>query len=132
MSGSKADRPYGSFPRYGVVPAEEPTPEAPPLGRRQRFGVWLRATTRRERIELLITAVLVVAAIPISISALPKDVQLGTVDTAAPTPTLSIPELYQKLAATVVTVHVDLADGKTALGSGVVFDEDADILTALH
>ena len=132
MSGSRADRPYGNFPRYGVVPPDEPTPQAPPLGRRQRFVAWLRATTRRERIELFITAVLVVAAISISIAALPKDVQLGTVDTAAPTPTPTIPELYQKLAATVVTVHVDLADGKTGLGSGVIFDEDADILTALH
>ena len=132
MSGSKADRPYGNFPRYGVVPPEEPAVEAPPLGRRQRLLAWLRARTRRERIELLITALLVVAAISISISALPKDVELGTIDTAAPTPTLAIPELYQKLAATVVTVHVDLADGKTGLGSGVIFDEDADILTALH
>jgi S1-C subfamily serine protease len=132
MSGSKADRPYGNFPRYGVVPPEEPTPEPLPLGRRRRLRAWLRATTRRERIELLVTAVLVVAAISISISALPKDVELGTVDTAAPTPTPTIPELYQKLAATVVTVHVDLADGKTGLGSGVIFDADADILTALH
>ncbi len=132
MSGSKADRPYGNFPRYGVVPPDEPVVEAPPLGRRQRFIAWLRATTRRERIELLITAVLVVAAISISISALPKDVELGTIDTAAPTPTPTIPELYQKLAATVVTVRVDLPDGKTGLGSGVIFDADADILTALH
>jgi S1-C subfamily serine protease len=132
MSGSKADRPYGNFPRYGVVPPDEPTIEAPPLGRRQRLLAWLRATTRRERIELFITAVLVAAAISISIAALPKDVELGTVDTAVPTPTPTIPELYQKLAATVVTVRVDLPDGKTGLGSGVIFDEDADILTALH
>jgi len=132
MSGSKADRPYGNFPRYGVVPPEDPAVEAPVLNRRQRVLAWLRARSRRERIELLLTAILVVAAISITISALPKDVELGTVDTAAPTPTPTIPELYQKLAATVVTVRVDLANGGSGLGSGVIFDEDADILTALH
>src|SRR5258708_40052452 len=116
MSGSKADRPYGNFPRYGVVPPDEPVVEAPPLGRRQRFLAWLRATTRRERIELLITAVLVVAAISISISALPKGVELGTVDTAAPTPTPTIPELYQRLPPTVPTLPRDLPAGKAGLG----------------
>ena len=132
MSGSKADRPYGNFPRYGVVPPPEPSPEPPFLGRRARAVAWLRATTRRERVELLVTAVLVAAAISISISALPKDVELGTIDMPTPTPTPTIPELYARLAPMVVTVHVDLADGKSALGSGVIFDEDADILTALH
>jgi len=132
MTGSKADRPYGNFPRYGVAPAPEAPVEQPHLDRRQRAFAWLRARTRRERVELVITTLLVFAAIFISISALPKGVELGTVDTAAPTPTPTIPELYAKLAQTVVTVHVDLADGKTGLGSGVIFDADADILTALH
>jgi S1-C subfamily serine protease len=76
--------------------------------------------------------VLVFAAIFLSISALPKGVELGTVDRVAPTPTPTIPELYAKLAQTVVTVHSQMPDGKTALGSGVVVDADADILTALH
>jgi S1-C subfamily serine protease len=103
------------------------------MTRRQRVRAWLRARTRRERVELALTAVLVVAAVFISISALPRDdYELGTVDTAAPTPTPTIPELYAKLAQTVVTVRAELADGKTALGSGVIFDDDADILTALH
>lgn len=132
MTGSRADRPYGNFPRYGVVLPPEPPAEAPPLSRRQRLAVWLRARSRRERIELVLTAVLLFAAIAISLSALPRDVQLGTVDTAAPTPTPTVPELYARLAPTVVVVRSQLADGKTALGSGVIFDEDADILTALH
>jgi S1-C subfamily serine protease len=133
MTGSKADRPYGNFPRYGVAPVPEPPAEQPRLTRRQRLRAWLRARTRRERVELALTAILVLAAVFISISALPKDdYQLGTVDTTAPTPTPTIPELYAKLAQTVVTVRAELADGKTALGSGVIFDDDADILTALH
>jgi S1-C subfamily serine protease len=132
MTGSKADRPYGNFPRYGVAPAPEPPVERPHLNRRQRVRAWLRARSRRERIELVITGLLVFAAIFISVSALPKDYELGTVDTAAPTPTPTIPELYAQLAQSVVTVRADLADGKTSLGSGVIFDADADILTALH
>src|SRR5947209_4272862 len=132
MTGSKADRPYGNFPRYGVVPTPEPPPEAPPLSRRQRVAAWLRARSRRERLELVLTAVLVFAAVAISVSALPRDVELGTIDTAAPTPTPTVPELYARLAPTVVVVRSQLADGKTALGSGVIFDADADILTALH
>ena len=132
MTGSKADRPYGAFPRHGVVPVPEPTPAEPPRTRRGRIAAWLRARTRRERIELVITAVLVVAALALLPSALPKGYELGTVDTAAPTPSPTVPELYAKLAQTVVTVRAELPDGKTSLGSGVVFDADADILTALH
>lgn len=133
MTGSKADRPYGIFPRHGVAPVPEPPVAGPPSSRRARARAWLRARTRRERLELVITAILVGAAIFLTVTALPqKDYELGTVDTAAPTPTLAIPELYAKLAQTVVTVRSELADGKTALGSGVIFDDDADILTALH
>jgi S1-C subfamily serine protease len=132
MTGSKADRPYGNFPRYGVVPPEDAPGETAPLTRRQRVAAWLRARSRRERIELALTALLVVAAIFISISALPKGIELGTVDTTAPTPTPTVPELYAKLAPTVVTVRADLPDGKTSLGSGVIIDDAADILTALH
>jgi len=132
MAGSKADRPYGSFPRYGVVPPPEAPVDEAPRTRRQRVLGWLRGRSRRERAELVLTAVLLVAAICISIAALPTGVELGTVDTAAPTPTPTVPELYAKLAPSVVTVRSELADGKSALGSGVIFDADADILTALH
>jgi len=132
MTGSKADRPYGAFPRHGVAPVPEPAPAERPRTRRGRIAAWFRARTRRERAELAITAVLVVASLILLPSALPKGYQLGAVDTVAPTPTPTIPELYAKLAQTVVTVRADLPDGKTSLGSGVVFDADADILTALH
>ena len=81
---------------------------------------------------MTITALLVAAAIVLLPSAIPKSYELGTVDTPAPTPTPTVPELYAKLAQTVVTVRADLPDGKTSLGSGVIFDADADILTALH
>ena len=80
----------------------------------------------------MVTALLVVAAIFLLPSALPKGYQLGTVDATAPTPTPTMPELYAALAQTVVTVRAELADGKTSLGSGVIIDADADILTALH
>ena len=131
MSGSRADRPYGRFPRHEAAPEPEPATVAPLRGRR-RWWSWLRSRSRRERIELVLTAILVSAAIFLSVSALPKGVQLGTVDPAAATPTPTLPELYAKLAQTVVTVRSELPDGKTALGSGVIIDEDADILTALH
>jgi len=132
MTGSKADRPYGTFPRHGVASAPEPVVVAPRLRGRKRVAAWLRARSRRERIELVVTVILGFAAIFLTLSTLPPGVQLGTVDTAIPTPTPTIPELYAKLAQTVVTVRSELPDGKTALGSGVIIDEDADILTALH
>ncbi len=133
MDGSRADRPYGRFPRHGVAPEPEPAVVAvPPLRGRKRVAAWLKARSRRERSELALTAVLVFAALVLSISALPTDVRLGTVVDVAPTPTPTLPELYAKLAQTVVTVRSELPDGKTALGSGVIIDEDADILTALH
>jgi S1-C subfamily serine protease len=132
MTGSQADRPYGNFPRYGVAPTPEPPVEPVSLTRRQRLAAWLRARSWRERIELGITALLVVAAIVISLSALPKGYELGTVDTTPPTPSPTVPELYAQLAQTVVTVVAVAPDGKTSLGSGVIIDADADILTALH
>ena len=133
MTASKADRPYGNFPRYGVAPVGEPPVIQPPSNRRERARAWLRARTGRERVELVLTAILVCAALFLSVTALPqKGYDLGTVDSAVPTPRLTIPELYAKLAQTVVTVRSELADGKTALGTGVIFDDDADILTALH
>ncbi|HUQ17740.1 MAG TPA: trypsin-like peptidase domain-containing protein, partial [Candidatus Saccharimonadales bacterium] len=55
-----------------------------------------------------------------------------TVDPARPTPTPTVPELYQKLAPSVVTVRAELPDGLAGLGSGVVVDADGSILTALH
>ena len=132
MTASKADRPYGNFPRHGVAPAPEPPVVQPPRGRRERVGAWLRARSRRERIELFITGLLLVAAVFLTLSAVPKGYELGTVDTTPPTPSPTMPELYARLAQTVVTVRSELPDGKTALGSGVVIDADADILTALH
>ena len=132
MTGSKADRPYGNFPRYGVVPELDAPVAAVPLNRRQRIAGWLRARSSRERVELVLTTVLVFAAVVVSVSALPKDVQLGTVDNTPATPTPTVPELYAKLAQSVVTVRAELPDGKSSLGSGVVVDADADILTALH
>jgi S1-C subfamily serine protease len=132
MTGTKADRPYGTFPRHGVAPAPEPVVERVPLDRRQRVGAWLRTRSRRERVEMAITALLVAAAIVLLPAAVPKGYELGTVDTVAPTPTPTMPELYARLAQTVVTVRAEAADGKVSLGSGVIFDADADILTALH
>ncbi|MEA2660774.1 MAG: hypothetical protein QOH08_346 [Chloroflexota bacterium] len=132
MTATKADRPYGNFPRHGAVPVEEAPAEAAPRTRRQRAVAWLRARSRRERVEMAITAVLVAAAIILAPSAFPKAYELGVVDTAVPTPTPTIPELYARLAQTVVTVRAELPDGKTSLGSGVIIDDAADILTALH
>src|SRR6266540_3615283 len=126
MTTSKADRPYGSFPRD--VPAAEAPDEAPrPRGLRP----WLRARSPRERVELAITALLVALAFVLVVSALPSAPRIAELDVPPPTPTPTVPELYAKLAPTVVQVRA-IVDDESSLGSGVIIDTDGNILTALH
>src|SRR6266542_677642 len=126
MTTSKADRPYGSFPRD--VPAAEAPDEAPrPRGLRP----WLRARSPRERAELALTALLVALAFVLVVSALPSAPRIAELDVPPPTPTPTVPELYAKLAPTVVQVRA-IVDDESSLGSGVIIDTDGNILTALH
>lgn len=132
MTATKADRPYGRFPRKGR--RTDAPPEIPadrPRGLRA-VGAWLRARTRRERAELALTALLVVAAIAILVSALPRDYEAPKVATPPPTPTPTIPQLYADVSRSVVTIETRTVDGHSSLGTGVVMDEFGDILTALH
>lgn len=139
MTDSKGDRPYGSFPRHHGAPlppgaARPDGPAAPSPARpnlRRRLGSALRYRSRRERALLVLITLLLVAGLSVSVTR-PPGYQLGTVARPSPTPTLTVPELYAKLAATVVTVRSELADGQAGLGSGVIVDADASILTALH
>lgn len=119
---TKADRPYGSFPRGHTEVA--PDPGAPPPRERTRFGTALRKA-------LPWTAILAAPALLVAISLAPaprpEDVQ------PSPTPTPLISEVYAHVAPSVVQIRAQKADGTLGeQGSGVVIDEAGDILTALH
>jgi S1-C subfamily serine protease len=132
LTASRADRPYGRFPRKGRRPEEAPpVPVAGPRGLRA-IGPWLAARTRRERASLAATAVLVLAAVAIFVSALPQDYRAPQVLTPPPTPTPTVPQLYADVSRSVVTIETRTADGHSSLGTGVVMDDFGDILTALH
>ena len=75
---------------------------------------------------------LVLAAVAIFVAALPADYQAPKVANPVPTPTPTVQQLYADVSRSVVTVHTKHPDGQTSLGSGVVFDDAGDILTALH
>ncbi|HUQ16216.1 MAG TPA: hypothetical protein VM070_00350, partial [Candidatus Saccharimonadales bacterium] len=59
MTGSKADRPYGTFARRGGAPGPEIPPPGLPASGRGPWR-WLRRRTRRERALLLGIALLLV------------------------------------------------------------------------
>ncbi len=121
---TKADRPYGTFPRDPA--AEAATPAVPrPRGMR----AWLRARSGRERVELVLTAILVAIATVLLAASTPRSPRIAQLATPDPTPMPTIPELYAKVARSVVSIRVGSdANG----GSGVILDEAGDILTALH
>ena len=119
---TRADRPYGSFPRGHHEVA--PDPGVQPAAERTRVGTVLRRA-------LPWTAVLAGPALLLAISMAPapreEDLQ------PSPTPTPLISEVYAKVAPAVVQVKAFRADGTTlSSGSGVIIDDAGDILTALH
>lgn len=119
---TKADRPYGSFPRghHDVAPdaAAQPT--------RQRTRI--RTALRR---ALPWSAALAGPALLLAVSLAPAPQPEDVRPSATPTPLMS--EVYARVAPSVVQVKALRADGTVAgSGSGVVIDDAGDILTALH
>jgi len=119
---TRADRPYGSFPRghHDVAPDPAAQP-APQKGR-------IRSALRR---ALPWTAVLAGPALLVAISLAPAPRPEDAQPSATPTPAMS--EVYAKVAPSVVQVKALRADGTVNdSGSGVIIDDAGDILTALH
>lgn len=134
---TRADRPYGSFPRS----LGEPAPPAPvrKASRRER----LRALVQRTRgAQLVGAAVLATLAILIVASALGGGRALSERDvteaveralaSASPRPPAAV-AVYQAARPSVVQIRAR-AEGSSARfgGSGVVLDDAGHILTSLH
>jgi S1-C subfamily serine protease len=118
---TKADRPYGSFPRGRAEAVPEP---APPPAPRDRLGTVLRRGLPWAGAIAVPLLLLAVALAPVPT---PEEVK------PLPTPTPAISEVYAKVAPSVVQIRARKADGTSAeAGSGVVIDDAGDILTALH
>ena len=119
---TRADRPYGSFPRGRPEAALEAGP--PPTPERDRFG----AVVRR---ALPWLGVLVIPLLLVALALTPVP-QPGEAQ-PSPTPVPSMSAVYTKVAPAVVQIRTARPDGTLApAGSGVVVDDAGDILTALH
>jgi len=122
LVSTRADRPYGSFPRghHDVAPDAGAQP-APPKAR-------IRTVLRR---ALPWTAALAGPALLVAISMAPAPRAEDVQPSATPTPPMA--DVYAKVAPSVVQIKAVRADGTLAdSGSGVVIDDAGDILTALH
>ena len=119
---TRADRPYGAFPRgHNDVAPDTAAQPAPP---RTRIGTALRRA-------LPWTAALAGPALVIAIAMAPVPRPEDVEPPATPMPLIS--EVYEKVSPSVVQVKAVRADGTpTGSGSGVVIDDAGDILTALH
>jgi len=112
---TRADRPYGSFPRGHHEVA--PDPGVQPTPQRTRIRTALRRA-------LPWTAVLAISTAPAPRA---EDIQ------PSPTPTPLVSEVYAKVAPSVVQIKALRSDGTLASsGSGVIIDDAGDILTSLH
>jgi S1-C subfamily serine protease len=119
---TRADRPYGSFPRGHHDVALDPAVQQAPQNAR------IRTALQR---ALPWTAALAGPALLVAISMAPAPRPEDVKPSATPTPAMS--EVYAKVAPSVVQVKALRADGTvTDSGSGVVIDDAGDILTSLH
>src|SRR5205823_3871630 len=119
---SRADRPYGAFPRGHHEVAPDPGVQHPP--ERMRIRTALRRV-------LPWTAALAAPALLVAISMAPAPREADIQPSPTPTPLTS--EVYAKVAPSVVQIKALSSDGKlVSSGSGVVIDDAGDILTALH
>ena len=118
---SRADRPYGAFPRGHHEVAPDPGVQHPPERTR------IRTALRR---VLPWTAALAAPALLVAISMAPAPREADIQPSPTPTPLTS--EVYAKVAPSVVQIKALSSDGKLGSGSGVVIDDAGDILTALH
>ena len=123
--GSKADRPYGTFPRGGSP--EPPAPPPPPVRHR-----WYRPAPgpRAARIRRgAFLASLVLLALALLAPAPPATIAEAPQPTATPTTS----ELYAAVRPAVVEIHATATTtNETRVGAGVVIDQSGAILTALH
>ena len=127
MTPSRSDRPYGSFPRAGADPTTEepPTPTRPALRRRIQAAV----ITPLALASLLVVSWVLVSAVDSGARhALQADQEQPT---PAPTFPLAV-DVYRQVAPAVVQVTATITAGEQNFGSGVIVDDQADILTSLH
>ena len=119
---SKADRPYGSFPRGRPDAVAEAGP--PPTPKRERLG-----TVARRALPWLGVLAIPLLVIGLALTPVPQPGEAQP----SPTPVPAMSEVYTKVAPSVVQIRTTKPDGTTApAGSGVVIDDAGDILTALH
>ena len=127
MTTSRSDRPYGAFPGgRPEIPAEEPpAPVAPHVWERIRR----RLVTPLALAALLAVSWMLVSAVD---SGARHALQMEQEQpTTAPTPPLAV-AVYHQVAPAVVQVIATVTAGEQSFGSGVIVDDQADILTSLH
>jgi len=130
---TRADRPYGSFPR-GSAPVEVPPVAAAP--RRRRIG---RLAARAGRALLLVAAVVITLlalrslSAPAPLSVRDVEATIGRVlASATPSPPAAV-AIYEQVRHSVVQVRVRVeGQSGTFGGSGVILDISGRILTSLH
>ncbi len=125
MIPSRSDRPYGTFARgRRALSAADAPPPAPPAGRFSRLA------GRRASAAAAAALVAVLALLFVADGSRQRPVNSGVpLPTSSPSPASLI---YDKVAPSVVQIVVKTATGDGGSGSGVVFDDQAEILTSLH
>ncbi|MDQ3097254.1 MAG: trypsin-like peptidase domain-containing protein, partial [Chloroflexota bacterium] len=130
---TRADRPYGSFPRESAPVEVPPVPDAT---RRRPIG---RLAAQAGRALLLVAAVVITLLAVRSLSA-PAPLSVRDVEatigrvlaSATPSPPAAV-AIYEQVRHSVVQVRVRVAgQGGTFGGSGVILDISGRILTSLH
>ena len=124
--GSKADRPYGVFPRGGAP--EPATPATPPPARRRWFQpADGQRAARIRRGSFFASLILLGLALH---APAPRDTVAEAPQPSA-TPTTS--ELYAAVSPSVVEIRASVtATSEKRTGAGVLVDASGAILTALH
>ncbi len=127
MTSSRSDRPYGSFPGGRPEPPTEPPP--PPARPTWRERLWRRVATGLALASLLLVSWTLVNAVDSGARhALRMEREQPTPSPTPPLATL----VYRQVAPSVVQVTATVTAGETNYGSGVIVDDQADILTSLH
>lgn len=142
MSPTRADRPYGSFPRDAhAEPGRTPSPARRP-GLRERLA---RFRARTHSVQLVVLGLLLAFAAVLMANAVASRPLLTARDvdnaieralaSATPKPPLAL-SVYEKAQPSVVqirtTSHAPSGTLERGGGAGVVLDDEGHILTALH
>ncbi len=123
---SRADRPYGRFPGAEPAAAAADDAPAPPARLRDR----ILGTGRIRRIRLALGSALVLLVVAGTIGATQPEPRLVAAR-PAPRPSPTVQEIFEIVAPSVVGIRAT-GNGDPASGAGVIVDENAVILTALH